>query len=444
MSDSMLSIQNARLLNGQLVDLIIKNGLIDQISMHTNRLDLDRSSQKTTNQIPTINAEGCLLSTAFVDAHFHLDAVLSLGSPRFNQSGTLLEGIQIWAEQKPDLVSEQLFNRIEKYLHWAIAKGTLAIRSHVDICDPSLLAVRVLKEIQSKFKPYIDIQLVAFPQDGYLRHPKAIQLLDEALNLGVEVVGGIPHFERSQQAGRESIEKLLAIAAKRNLLVDMHCDENDDPQSKQIEVLAEQTVKYGLQGRVSASHVTSMHSMDNDYVYKLLSLLAEAQMQVIANPLINITLQGRQDTYPKRRGMTRVAELMKRGINVAFGHDCVMDPWYALGSGDLLEVASMGLHVGQLTSLNQMRQCFDAVTINPSRILGLDWSVEVGKPANLVILNARDPIEAIRLRAERLFVIRNGEIIARRPKISTSTSLFGQNQDVNWMDVVSYPSEGKD
>jgi cytosine deaminase len=435
-----LLIKNARLSDSKIVHIGIKEQKIKTIIALTDPSVLDmQSALKDLSAIQEIDAQGFLVSRPFVDAHFHLDATLSLGQPRFNTSGTLLEGIQIWAEQKPDLKAEVIKDRVTRYLKWAIAKGTLAIRSHVDICDPSLLAVRVLKEIQAEFKPYIDIELVAFPQDGYLRDPLAVKQLAEALHLGVDVIGGIPHFERTQQQGRESIEKLCALAAQLGKKIDMHCDENDDPHSKNIEVLAEQTVKYKLHGQVTASHVTSMHSMDNDYVYKLLSLIKEAQLHIVANPLINITLQGRQDSYPKRRGMTRVKELMQKGINVAFGHDCVMDPWYALGSGDMLEVASMGLHVGQLTALDQMKACFDAVTINGAKIMGLDTEIKVNQSADLLILGARDCIEAIRLRAQRLYVIRKGKIIAQSPIHQSEISIFDQKEMVNGMDVPSYP-----
>ena len=279
--------------------------------------------------------------------------------------------------------------------------------------------------LRDEVAPFFDLQIVAFPQDGYLRHPQGVKLLEEALDLGVDVVGGIPHFERTTAAGRESVERLCRLAADRGLRVDMHCDETDDPQSRHIETLAEQTLRFGLQGRVSASHVTSLHSAPNDFAAKLIPLLAEAQVHVIANPLINITLQGRRDTYPKRRGMTRVPELMQGGVNVAFGHDCVMDPWYALGSADMLEVAQMGLHVAQMTSLEGMRACFDAVTCNPARTLGLDLELRQGAPANFIVLHAQTPIEAIRLRAARRLVVSRGHVIAESPAPQIEVTLPG-------------------
>ncbi|WP_374377625.1 amidohydrolase family protein [Dongia sp.] len=364
----------------------------------------------------TINAAGNLVSPPFVDAHFHMDATLSLGLPRLNKSGTLLEGIQLWGELKPHLTQEAIMERALRYCDWAVARGLLAIRSHVDICDPRLLAVEALIEVKKRVRPYLDLQLVAFPQDGYLRSAGAVALLKTALDRGVDVVGGIPHFERTMADGAASVRLLCELAAERDLLVDMHCDETDDPMSRHIETLAAETHRLGLRGRVTGSHLTSMHSMDNYYVSKLIPLMAEAGVAAIANPLINITIQGRHDTYPKRRGMTRVPELMAAGIPVAFGHDCVMDPWYSMGSGDMLEVAAMALHVGQMTGLDAMRACFQSVTEIPAKILHLDgYGLAPGCHADLVILDAADPIEAIRLKAARLKVLRRGKVVAEGP-----------------------------
>jgi cytosine deaminase len=374
-----------------------------------------------------IDAQGWLLSPPFVDAHFHMDATLSYGLPRVNASGTLLEGIALWGELKPLLTQDALIERALQYCDWAVAKGLLAIRSHVDVCDPRLLAVEALLEVRERVRPYLDLQLVAFPQDGVLRSPGALANLERALDMGVDVVGGIPHFERTMADGAESVRLLTELAARRGLRVDMHCDESDDPLSRHIETLAFHTQRLGLQGRVTGSHLTSMHSMDNYYVSKLLPLIAEAQVHAVANPLINITLQGRHDSYPKRRGMTRVPELLAAGVNVGFGHDCVMDPWYSLGSGDMLEVASMGLHVAQMTSQEQMQACYDAVTINNARVLGLEhYGLEVGCHADLVLLQARSCIEALRLRPARLLVARRGQVLARCAAVQSRLSLPGR------------------
>ena len=375
----------------------------------------------------TVDAQGLLLSPPFVDAHFHMDATLSYGLPRVNASGTLLEGIALWGELKPQLTQEALIERALAYCDWAVAKGLLAIRSHVDICDPRLLAVEALLEVKRRVAPYLDLQLVAFPQDGVLRDPQAMDKLQRALAMGVDVVGGIPHFERTSEQGALSVKLLCELAAAQGKLVDMHCDESDDPMSRHIETLAFETQRLGLQGRVTGSHCTSMHSMDNYYVSKLLPLIAEAGVSIISNPLINITLQGRHDSYPRRRGMTRVPELLAHGVTVAFGHDCVMDPWYSLGSADMLEVASMGLHVAQMTSQAAMRQCFEAVTTSPAKILHLQgYGIEKGCKADFVLLQAQDPIEAIRLRATRLQVFRRGKRVAQTPAAIATLDLPGR------------------
>ena len=384
--------------------------------------------------VPEVDAAGRLLSPPFVDAHFHMDATLSQGLPRVNRSGTLLEGIQLWGELKPLLTEEAIAGRALQYCDWAVARGLLAIRSHVDVCDDRLLAVRALLEVKRRVAPYIDLQLVAFPQDGVLRSPGALANLERALDLGVDVVGGIPHFERTTADGAESVRLLCELAAERGLRVDMHCDESDDPLSRHVETLAFHTQRLGLHSRATGSHLTSMHSMDNYYVSKLIPLMAEAQLHAVANPLINITLQGRHDSYPKRRGMTRVPELMAAGINVGFGHDCVMDPWYSLGSADMLEVASMGLHVAQMTSQTAMRQCFEAVTTSPAKILHLEgYGIEKGCNADFVLLQAQDPIEAIRLKATRLQVFRRGKRVAQTPAATASLSLPGRPQTTSLM-----------
>ncbi|MDD2924080.1 amidohydrolase family protein [Rhodoferax sp.] len=381
-----------------------------------------------------IDAQGQLLCPPFVDPHFHMDATLSYGLPRVNQSGTLLEGIALWGELKPLLTQEALVARALAYCDWAAAKGLLAIRTHVDICDPRLLAVDALLQVKKQVAPYIDLQLVAFPQDGVLRAPGALTNLKRALDKGVDVVGGIPHFERTMADGAASVKLLCELAAERGLRVDMHCDESDDPLSRHVETLAFETQRLGLHGRVTGSHLTSMHSMDNYYVSKLIALMAEAQLHAVANPLINITLQGRHDTYPKRRGLTRVPELLAAGINVAFGHDCVMDPWYSLGSGDMLEVAHMGLHVAQMTSQAAMRQCFDAVTVNAARVMGLEnYGLDVGCHADFCLLQARDPVEALRLRATRLKVFRRGQLLAESASAVAQLHVAGRPTQTAWM-----------
>lgn len=419
-----LLVRNATLPDGATgVDVLAQGGRIVAVGPHL-------SAPEGT---PVLDAEGHLLSPPFVDAHFHMDATLSHGLPRVNQSGTLLEGIALWGELKPLLTQEALVERALQYCDWAVAKGLLAIRTHVDVCDDRLLAVDALLHVKAQVKPYLDMQLVAFPQDGVLRAPNALVNLKRALDRGVDVVGGIPHFERTSEQGAESVRLLCEVAAERGLQVDMHCDETDDPMSRHIETLAFHTQRLKLHGRVAGSHLTSMHSMDNYYVSKLIPLIAEAQVHAIPNPLANIVLQGRHDTYPKRRGMTRVPELMAAGVTVAFGHDSVMDPWYSLGSGDMLEVAHMGLHVAQMTSQVQMRACFDAVTVNAAKVLGLDgYGLGVGCHADFVLLQACSPVEAIRLRATRLAVVRRGAVISRMQPSTAVLTLPGRSSEVDW------------
>ena len=381
------------------------------------------------------DANGYLVSPPFVDSHFHMDATLSLGLPRMNQSGTLLEGIQLWGELKPDLTAEAIKSRARALLEWSIARGTTAIRTHVDVTDPSLLAVDVLLEVRQEMKKWVDIQIVAFPQDGLLRTSGGKKLLLAALDRGVDVVGGIPHFERTMQDGRTATAWLCETAEKRGLKVDMHCDETDDPLSRHIEQLTYETNRLGMGGRVAASHLTSMHSMDNYYVSKLLPLMVESGIQAVCNPLINIHIQGRHDTYPKRRGLTRVPELIAAGVNVAFGHDCVMDPWYPMGSHDMLEVAHMGAHCLHMMGMGQLDDIYEMVTTRGARVMQLGgYGVEVGNSADCVILQARTVLDAIRLKPARLAVFRKGSVIARTPKVTSSLEYADQNKDICFED----------
>ena len=399
-----LIIRNANLPDGRKrIDIAVASGKIAAVEKAI--------AAQATEEIDATNR---LVSPPFVDPHFHMDATLSLGLPRMNVSGTLLEGIALWGELRPIVTREELIERALRYCDLAVTQGLLFIRSHVDTSDPKLVTVEALLEVRERVKPYIDLQLVAFPQDGYYRAKDGVAALDRALDMGVDIVGGIPHFERTMDEGRASVEALCRIAADRGLPVDMHCDETDDPMSRHIETLAAQTVRFGLQGRVAGSHLTSMHSMDNYYVSKLIPLMAEAEINVIPNPLINIMLQGRHDTYPKRRGMTRVRELMDAGLNVSFGHDCVMDPWYSMGSGDMLEVGHMAIHVTQMAGIEDKKRIFDALTVNSAKTMGLEgYGLEKGCNADLVVLQAVDTLEALRLKPNRLAVIRRGKVIAR-------------------------------
>ena len=410
------------------MDLILRGGNLPDgrenfdIGIEAGRIAVVEANLQAT-AADEISAHGRLVTPPFVDAHFHLDATLTAGRPRFNQTGTLLEGIALWEELKPTLSHDNYVARALQYCDWAVGPGLLAIRSHVDTTDPNLTGVKALLEVREQVKGYLDLQLVAFPQDGYLRSPVGVPNLSKALDLGV-VVGGIPHFERTQAEGAESVHLLCEIAAERGLMVDMHCDETDDPASHHVEVLASETIRLGLQGRVTGSHLTSMHSMDNYYAGKLIGLMSDADLHIVANPTANMLLMGRQNTYPKRRGMTRVPELMQAGLNVSLGQDSVMDPWGPLNAADMLDVAHMAVHAGHISGRDQMLSCFKAVTEFPARTLGLEgYGLEPGCHADMVVLQAENPIEAIRLRPPRLYVIRRGKIIARSEPTQTLLDL---------------------
>ncbi len=409
-------------------DLIVKGGLLPD----GRQADIAIISGQIAAVEPGITAEaarvidatGKLVSLPFIDCHFHMDATLSYGTPRVNASGTLLEGISLWGELKRLQTREDIVARALTYCQQAMGKGVLAIRSHVDVTDPTFRTVEALLEVRDIIKGKMDLQLVAFPQDGWFRAPGGEAQVIRALDAGVDIIGGIPHFERTMADGAAAVQAACRMAAERGLMVDLHCDETDDPLSRHIETLAAETLAHGLQGRVAGSHLTSMHSMDNYYVSKLIPLIAEAQVAAIPNPLINITLQGRADTYPKRRGMTRVPELLAAGVTVAFGQDCVMDPWYPLGSGDMLDVAHMGLHVALMTAPDQMRRCFDLVTEAPARVMGLNFGLRKGARASLVVLDCATPLEALRLRPARLAVVSDGALVASTTPAKVSAHPF--------------------
>jgi cytosine deaminase len=404
---------------GPALDLIIRQGLrpgenraVD-IGITGGRITAVEPKLKD-DAVTEIEAGGRLISPPFVDSHFHLDAVLTAGTPRRNASGTLLEGISLWGELQPLLTPEGLKERAREYLRWCVSQGILHLRSHVDVCQPSLLGVRALVEVRQELEGLIDVQLVAFPQHGLLRFPDGVRLLDEALDLGVDVVGGIPHYERTREEGAQSIGILMERAQRRGLAVDMHCDETDDPSSRFVEVLARETVARGMQGRVTGSHLTSLHSVDNAYFAKLLGLLVESELRIVSNPLLNMITQARADTYPKRRGLTRVKELMDAGLNVSFGHDCTLDPWYPLGAADMLDVAFMGLHACHMSGDDEIPRMFDAITVNGGRTLGLEgYGLAPGCRADAVVLDAQDVVDALRTHPARLAVVRDGRVVAR-------------------------------
>lgn len=417
-----LVLRNATLPDGrQGQDIAIKDGRIAAIGP-------DQSSG--AEEIAT---GGRLVAPPVVDAHFHLDATLSLGTGGFyNESGTLAEGIALWGRIRPAMTAEDFRRRALEYCETAISQGLLAIRSHVDITDPRLLAAETLAEIRREIAPYIDLQLVAFPQMGYFCRPDMGDSVRRVLDMGFEVVGGIPHLEPTAELGRASITALCEIAAEAGAMVDMHCDENDDPNSRMIETLVYETRRLGLQGRVTGSHLTSMHSMDNFYASRLIGMMAQAGVHVMVNPPANLHLQARFDSYPKRRGLTRAPELIKAGCVVGFAQDSVLDPWYPLGRGDLLDIAWIAAHACHMTDRAGLRQCFEAVTTAPARIMALaDYGLHEGSAADLVVLDARDTIEAIRLRPTRTHVIRRGKVICRstppRPDLTIRLAAAGEH-----------------
>jgi cytosine/creatinine deaminase len=412
-------------------DLIIKGGTLPDGRMADIAIRGDRIAavepRVEAQAARVIDATGDLVSPPFVDPHFHMDATLSYGLPRVNASGTLLEGIALWGELREIATVEEMVERAVTYCDWAASMGLLAIRTHVDTTPDHLRGVEAMLEVKRRVAPYIDLQLVAFPQDGLYRAPHGWDNVIRALDMGVDVVGGIPHFERTMEEGAASLRELARIAAERGLMWDVHCDETDDPMSRHVETMAREVTRHGLGGRAAGSHLTSMHSMDNYYVSKLLPLIAESGMTAIPNPLINITLQGRHDTYPKRRGLTRVKEMQAHGIIVGWGQDCVLDPWYSLGTADMLDVAFMGLHVAQMTHPEEIRRCFDMVTVENAKIMGLkDYGLAPGCTASLVVLDAGNPTEALRLRPDRLAVVAKGTVIVERSRNDARLAIPGR------------------
>src|SRR5881628_3643829 len=361
----------------------------------------------------TMDLGGALVTPALVEPHIHLDAVLTVGEPRHNQTGSLFEGIAIWAERVQSLTVEDVKQRVRTVLRWQLANGVQFVRSHVDVCDPELKAVRALTELRKEIGDQITLQLVAFPQQGIMSFDDGENLMREAIDLGVDVVGAIPHFELTREYGEQSIKFAFALAANKGLRVDIHCDETDDDQSRFVEVMAAETIRLGMGGRVTASHTTAMHSYNNAYAYRLINNLKRAQMHMVTNPLDNSTLQGRFDSYPIRRGHTRVKELLAAGINVCIGHDSVMDPWYPLGYGDPLQAAFVLAHYGQMSGYEELLTLFDMIGPNGARAMGIKgYGLEVGCRADLVIFDAPSEMDAVRLVPVRRAVIRAGNVVA--------------------------------
>ncbi|WP_226583512.1 cytosine deaminase [Halobacillus litoralis] len=388
------------------------HGIIQEISQ--NQINQDDST--------IIDAQGSLVIPPFVEPHIHLDTTLTAGDPEWNKSGTLFEGIQRWAERKDKLTHDDVKERARQALAMQIANGIQHVRTHVDVTDPELTALKALIEVREEMHQEVYLQLVAFPQEGILSYPNGKELLEEALKLGADGVGAIPHFEFTREYGVESLRIAFDLAEKYDKFVDVHCDEIDDEQSRFVEVVATEALERGMGGKVTASHTTAMGSYNDAYTSKLFRLLKMSGIHIIANPLVNIHLQGRFDSYPKRRGLTRVKELNEAGINLGFGHDDIFDPWYPLGTGNMLQVLHMGLHLSHMMGYDQIKQGMDFITENSARILNLKegYGIEEGRPANLLILDAENEYEALRKQSAVCYSIRNGKVLAETKPSETT------------------------
>ena len=379
-----------------------------------------------------LDGEEGIIYPPFVEPHIHLDATQTAGQPNWNQSGTLFEGIERWAERKSLLSHEDVKSRAWKTLKWQIANGVQYVRTHVDVSDPTLTALKAMLEVKKEIAPWVDLQIVAFPQEGILSYPNGEKLLDQAMEMGADVVGGIPHFEFTREYGVESMHIAFDIARKYNKQIDIHCDEIDDEQSRFVETVAALALKYDMGEKVTASHTTAMHSYNNAYASRLFRLLKMSKIHFVANPLVNIHLQGRFDTYPKRRGVTRVKEMLKNNINVCFGHDDVFDPWYPLGTANMLQVLHMGLHVCQLMGYGQINDGLKLVTENSAKALGLtDYGIKEGHSANFIVLPAENGFDAVRRQVPTRYSIRHGKVISET-RLAKTTIHLSDSEQVNY------------
>lgn len=399
----------------EVVDVRILNGKFSEIKANLTPHDGEE----------VIDGKENLLLPPFVDSHVHLDAALTAGQPEWNETGTLFDGIRIWSERKQDLTKEDVKSRAKKTLLNMVGHGIQHVRSHVDVTDPHLIAARALLELREELKDQIDLQLVAFPQEGILSYPHGRELMEQAVKEGLDVVGGIPHFEFTTEYGWQSVHFLMALADKYDRLVDVHCDEIDDPASRNLEVLATEAYERGMKDRVTASHTTAMGSYNDAYTYKLFRLLRMSDINFVSNPLVNVHLGGRFDTYPKRRGVTRIKELTEAGINVSFGEDDIQDPWNPLGNGNMLDAVTMGVYIAHLMGYHQLQDAFNYVTYNGAKTLHIsdDYGIEVGKPANCILLNAHDFYNALNKHVEVLYNIRQGKVLAETKPAETKVNI---------------------
>lgn len=399
----------------EVVDVRILNGKFSEIKANLTPHDGEE----------VIDGKENLLLPPFVDSHVHLDATLTAGQPEWNETGTLFDGIRIWSERKQDLTKEDVKSRAKKTLLNIVGHGIQHVRSHVDVTDPHLIAARALLELREELKDQIDLQLVAFPQEGILSYPHGRELMEQAVKEGLDVVGGIPHFEFTTEYGWQSVHFLMALADKYDRLVDVHCDEIDDPASRNLEVLATEAYERGMKDRVTASHTTAMGSYNDAYTYKLFRLLKMSDINFVSNPLVNVHLGGRFDTYPKRRGVTRIKELTAAGINVSFGEDDIQDPWNPLGDGNMLDAVTMGVYIAHLMGYHQLQDAFNYVTYNGAKTLHIsdNYGIEVGKPANCILLNAHDFYNALNKHVEVLYNIRHGKVLAETKPAETKVNI---------------------
>lgn len=377
-----------------------------------------------------IEADGRLVTPALVEPHTHLDAVLTVGEPRYNATGSLFEGIEIWGERVKTLTRDDVKHRAAQALKWMLACGVTHVRTHVDVCDPSLTALRALVEVRDEWRDLVTIQIVAFPQQGIYSFPDGEALMAAALDLGADVVGGIPHYEWTREYGERDVKTALRLAAERGLRADLHCDETDDEQSRFLELVAAETIRLGLQGRTTASHTTALHSYNNAYAYRLIRWMRRAGVHIVTNPLDNSVLQGRFDAYPIRRGFTRARELLANGINVCIGHDSIMDPWYPLGVGDPIQACFVMVHYGHMSGHADFTTLLEMVTTRAAACLGLeDYGLAEGRRADLVVFDAPTPMDVIRRLAPRLAVVSRGRVVARTTP-SRSEVLLGGGAEV--------------
>lgn len=372
-----------------------------------------------------IDAAGKLMVPPFVDPHVHLDSTMTAGDPEWNETGTLFDGIRIWSDRKETLSHEDVKQRAVQALRTQAAHGLQFVRSHVDVTDPNLTALKALLEVREEVKPWMTLQLVAFPQEGILSFPGGKELMIKAAEMGVDAIGAIPHFEFTREYSVESLHFAFEVARKYGLLIDAHTDEIDDPASRGLETMATLALETGLKEKVTASHTTAMGSYNDAYVYKLMRLLKMADINFVSNPLINMYLGGRFDTYPKRRGLTRVKELDAEGINVAFGEDDIKDPWYPMGNGNMMDVLHMGLHATQIMGYTEIMNSYRFITKNGARTMQVQdsYGIEVGKPANFLIFNAQNWYDALNERAELLYSVHNGNVLVETKPSEVTVTL---------------------